>query len=213
MVSIPLYLARQICLAVQILDRNNPRHVRQFEEAEHFRRNWRGVRDALLRQGRRTEAEALERGWRRTHARLKARADKLFADAVVDFDDARSALHCSYRRGRRYFRLVATLERVLLLLASVSLSGAALRGLSWHGPDVDAWELPRLAAAVVVVSFFLLSVALRPFASQVVSTPAAPCLATSRLDHLRLDCRAALGPCIKSSNSFTCPHHTPCQQY
>jgi hypothetical protein len=50
---------------------------------------------------------------RRAARRLEARGEGLFADAVADFDDARSALHCSYRRGRCSFRLVATLERLL----------------------------------------------------------------------------------------------------
>ena len=173
-VGIPAYLARQIRRAVRVLDRNNPRHVRHFEEAERLRRGWRAARDALLRAGRRDDAEALRRGWRAAARRLEARGEGLVADAVADFDDARSALHCSYRRGRCSFRLVATLERLLLLLASALLSGAALRGWAGSAEEVEAWELPRLAAAAVVAAFFVVSVALQPFTSSLVSPHARP---------------------------------------
>ncbi len=181
-----MYLAQQIRFAVRVLDRNNPRHVRRFEEAERFRRTWRAAHRDLLQEGRRAEAEALRRGWRGTHARMLARADRLFADAVTDFDDARSGLHCSYRRGCRYFRLAATLERVLLLAASALLSGAVLRGAAgadgYRRLDLGAWELPRLATAVVVAVFFLATLAARPFASRLVRAraPAPHALALRR---------------------------------
>jgi hypothetical protein len=188
-VGVPAYLAQQIGVAVRVLDRNNPRHVRQFEAAERFRRDWRATRRALLREGRRGEAEALRRGWRGAHARMVARADRLFADAVADFDDARSGLHCSYRRGCRYFRLAATLERVLLLAAPALLSGAALRGAAgadgYRRLDLGAWELPRLATAAVVAAFFAATLAARPFASRLVSRPPAPRRARTRRARIR----------------------------
>ena len=177
MVAIPAYLGWQIRLAVEVLDRNNPRHVRQFEAAERFRRTWRATHDGLVRAGHVAEAMELRRNWRAKHARMVARADRDFADAVADFDDARSALHCCYRRARKYFRLVATLERVLLLAASALLAGAALRGLARSaaesGLDADGWQLQRLTAAAIVAAFFFVSVALQPFASRLVR-PARP---------------------------------------
>ena len=169
-VAIPAYLAHHVREAVSVLDRNNPRHVRLFAEVHTIerQRTWRSRLLAWLpacmlplvaaEEGR--EQELMRK-------RLLVRANALYAEAVCDFDDARSALYCSYKWTNKYFKLVAIGERVLLLLLDFFLSDTALKLWVGHAAfealGLHHLHLDKLLTAVVTALVLAGSLLRQPF--------------------------------------------------
>jgi hypothetical protein len=170
MVGIPMYLVHHVREAVSVLDRNNPRHVRLFQEVRTAvrQRSWRSFwltcvpRFLLpLVASDKYQEEEVKR------KRLLLRANALYAEAVCDFDDARSALYCSYKWNYKYFKMVAISERVLILLLAFFLSGPSIK--LWIGHDafgdlnLQQLELQKLLTALTTAIFFTLSLSWQPF--------------------------------------------------
>jgi hypothetical protein len=170
MVGIPMYMAYHVREAVCVLERNNPRHLRLFEDAFTLERQraWH-VRllaslpiPCLLRfvlSKEETEKEV-------KRSRLLLRANALYAEAVYDFDDARSGLYCSYKWNSKYFKLVGITERVVLVLLAFFLSDASLKLFLGHEAfealQLSRLHLPQFLAAVTTAVFLGLSLVRQP---------------------------------------------------
>jgi hypothetical protein len=170
MTCIPIYLAHHVREAVSVLDRNNPRHVRLFQEVQTLdrQRTWRArllaaMPTCLL------PVLASEEHWviEVKRKRLLRRAHSLYAEAVCDFDDARSALYCSYKWNNKYFKMVGIFERVLILLVVFLLSDPSLK--LWLGQDMfesmglQQLHMHKLLTAVITAVFLTISLVGQPF--------------------------------------------------
>jgi len=170
MMGIPIYLVYHVREAVSVLDRNNPRHVRLFQEvlAAERQRSWRdfwltSVPQCLLPlvASDKDKEEEVKR------KRLLVRANALYAEAVCDFDDARSALYCSYKWNNKYFKIVAIGERVLILLLAFFLSDSSIK--LWIGHEnfdelnLQQLQLQKLLTALTTAIFLAVSLFWQPF--------------------------------------------------
>jgi len=174
MVGIPLYLMHHVREAVSVLDRNNPRHVRLFQEVHTLRhqRSWHArVLPSLLSSvpaffmPLRAADEQKEKSMKRK--RLLARANALYAEAVCDFDDARTALYCSYKWNHKYFKMVGISERVLILLLAFFLSDSSIKLWMGHDTfealDLKHLQLHKMLTAATTAVFLAVSVLGQPF--------------------------------------------------
>ena len=165
------YVHTYIHTYIQVLDRNNPRHVRLFQELESLRRQ-RSVRQRILAALPLWLLPLLGvREQDREHAaqrdRLLRRANALYAEAVCDFDDARTALYCSYKWHSKYFKMVGIAERVLLLLMVFFLSGSSLKAFmgfeDFEATGLQRLHLDKFLTAVTTLVFLTISLLGKPF--------------------------------------------------
>ena len=86
---------------------------------------------------------------------------------MCDFDDARSALYCSYKWNCKYFKMVAIGERVLILLLAFFLSDPSIK--LWIGHDafeelnLQQLELQKLLTVLTTAIFLTVSLSWQPF--------------------------------------------------
>ena len=85
-IGMPLYLGYHIKNAVDVVDRNNPRHIKLLNDVKR-------LNEQLVK--RRSNGERnFEKKIRLQQKRLLQQAHSLYQQAVCDFDDARTTLYC-----------------------------------------------------------------------------------------------------------------------